>query len=145
MKWNNISQESKIYLGTVIFGLVALFVVTSAVFLGLTADKLDIIMHQNAKLTCSYFISILDRILLFFVVFIVIPVTIFHLKNKNKNKFDKIISVFSLFVFFILFSTFICGEYYFYNAYKNGELNDSKLFSPARAEYKIFDKLLNKS
>lgn len=138
----NINTESKMYITGTIFAIISLFLVTSVIFLFLTADKLPIIMSQPARETYTYFISIMDRIMAVLIVFIIIPLSIYQLRSKNKSKPDRITSVFSICILIIMILCFACGENYYFQKYSNGELSSSKMFCSPTIETKVFDKII---
>ena len=141
MIWNKISKESRIYILSVIISIFILFLITSVIFMALIADKLDIVVNQSAKITYTYFISIMDRLLALFIIFIILPVTIYQMVSKNKSNGDKTVSSLSLFILLAFIFVFLGGEYNFYKTFKNGELNSSQLFNSNRIEFKIFNYL----
>jgi len=137
----DIKQETKTYIAGVIFFIITLFILLSVSFILLATDKLDVLFSQRAEVVCTYFISIMDRILFVMMVLWLLPVTIMQLAAKNKSKTDKITSINAIIILIVLISVFVGGEYHFYKIYKSGGLSNSKLFSRPTVEMKIFDKI----
>jgi hypothetical protein len=138
----NPNNESKVYITGVISTVVTLFVVTAVVFLYILSTKLSIIMSQSAKESFTYFVAIMDRILAFVTLFGFLPLSFYQIFSKNKNKFDKIISLFSVILLVALFGVFIGGECHYFQKYKMGDLNNSQLFPTKTFEMTIFDKFI---
>lgn len=138
----NVNSESKAYIAGTIFTIAALFLITAVIFLVLIANKLDIVMTQAAGDTYTYFISIMYRILAVLSVIIIIPLTIYQLKSKNKSKIDETVSITASILVLALIVTFFGGEYYYLKKYKDGELSYSKMFCNPTIETRIFDRII---
>lgn len=138
----NINSESKSYIFGLIFSVVALFVVTGVIFLGLVANRLDIIMTQPAKETYTYFIALMDRILAILTIFAIIPITCYQVFSKSKSKIDKGVTLVASIILIAIIITFFGGEYYYLKKYQSGELSYSGMFCQPTVETKVFDKII---
>lgn|SRR5574344_2879778 len=135
------NSESKTYVLGMIITIISLFVVTAVVFLALVSNELDIVMTQPAGDTYTYFMAVMDRILAISL-FVVIPLTVYLLKSKNKSRLDKIISLFSGIILLALIITFFGNQYFYMKKYQNGDLSHSKMFCQPTVETKIFDQII---
>ncbi len=139
------NPESKTYINVLIFTVIALFIISGATFLILTANKLDIIMRQPPGETYTYFMMIMDRIIALLTVVVIVPISVYQWLSHNKNTVDKITSAASVLIIAAFLGTFFSGELHFYEKYKDGELNKSVMFCKPSVETKIFDKILIKN
>ena len=137
----DIKQETKTYIAGVIFFVITLFILSSVSFIWIATDKLDILFSQKAEVVCTYFASIMDRILFVMIILWLLPITIMQFAAKNKSKTDKITLLEAVLILIALLTIFAGGEYHFYKIYKSGELTNSELFSKPTLEMKIFDKI----
>ena len=135
----NINQESKICLAGIIYSIVAMFIMMAVVFLWMISTNLPVIMSQPSGETYTYFVSIMDRILLFVIVFCVIPLLIYQIVSKAKSKADTVVTMISTAITLIMLLTFAGGEMYYYNKYSKGELSYSQMFCKHTVEMKLFD------
>ena len=140
---NSISNESKIYIYGIIFSILGVLVISSVIFMFLIANRLDTVVSQNTKITYTYFIFIMNRILLLITTFFIIPLSVYQYKFR-RTKADKITGLFSILLILISICTIFLGEYNFFHTYKNGELQNSPMFSKPTLETKIFDRILAK-
>jgi hypothetical protein len=139
----NLNIETKTYLSGIIFGLIGLFIICAVIFLFILATKLDIVMTTPADETYTYFIAMVDRVLALITLCGILPLTLYQLFSKGKNKTDMMISVVGIVILLAMVTAFFGGEIYFYNKYKNGELNNAKIFNTQTVEMQIFDKIKN--
>ncbi len=137
-----INAESKMYITETIFNICALFIISAVCFLVMVTKNIDYVMAQNAKITYNYFILIMDRILAIISVVGIIPSTIYQIVSKNKSHIDKIISLWAILVIFVILLILSAGQYNIYKAYKNGDLNNSKMFCSQKIEYEIYNSIL---
>lgn len=137
----NIKPESKSYILGFLFFVISLFLLTSVSFLIFAIDKMDVLFSQRAEVVCTYFIAIMDRILLILLCVWLLPITVIQLSAKDKSRADNVTSVCALVIFTVLVSVFLGGEFHFYKIYKSGELSNSKLFQKPTIEMKIFNKI----
>ncbi len=140
----NMNSESKAYITGVICSIVTLFIVTAVIFLFLIANRLDTVMTQPAGETYTYFMVIMDRILILLIVFGLLPLTTYQIYSKAKSKIDGIISVIASILLIASTVTFFGGEFHYMEKYKTGKLSYSKMFCNPTIETKIFDKILTK-
>jgi tetrahydromethanopterin S-methyltransferase subunit E len=138
----NPNSETKVYVVGAISTVITLFVVTAVVFLYILSSKLSIIMSQSAKESFTYFVAIMDRILALVTLFGFLPISFYQIFSKNKNKFDRLVTTFSVVLLVVLFGVFVGGECHYFQKYKLGELNNSQLFQTKTFEMTIFDKFI---
>ena len=147
--FKNLNTKSRIYLIGMAVCIITLFLLTAVVFLWVTADKLDIVFSQKPGITYTYFISIMDRILAILGIFVILPLTLYQIIEKNKSAQDRIISGFSILVILISMGILIFlkakGEkLFFFRSYKEGELSHSVMFC-SQPEFEIFNKILTEN
>ena len=135
----NINQESKICLAGIIYSIVAMFIMMAVVFLWMISTNLPVIMSQPSGETYTYFVSIMDRILLFVIVFVIIPLVGYQAFSKGKSNPDTIVSIVSFTIAVIMIVVFAGGEMYYFKKYSNGELSYSQMFCKHTVEMKLFD------
>ena len=135
----NLNQESKICLSGIIYIFATIFVLMAVVFLWILATKLPIVMSQPSGETYTYFISIIDRILLFWGLFVVFPLTLYQVLSKNKSNTDIVVSIIAASIFLIILLVFVGGEMYYFKKYSKGELSYSQMFCKHTVEMKLFD------
>ena len=146
MKKINFNSASSAYMTGILITVVAIFIISGVVFLALLANKLDTAMSSPSAITYTYFMMIMDRVILFAFIFAVLPLSFYQWFSKDtKLSTDKTVSLISVFVIFAFILTFISGELHFLDKYKEGKLENSKLFSSHQIEMQIFDKMLNNS
>lgn len=141
---SKVKDATKIYFTGLAIFIILLFLLTGVIFLWICADKLDIIFNQKIELTCTYFVSILDRVLLVLLAVLLFPLTLYQILTKNETAADKIINYLSVCIFTIFCLVFIGGEYHYFNLYKSGSLKNSPMFSKQTIETKVFDLILKK-
>ena len=139
----SINQETRTYILGLLISIVVLFVLCAVIFLIVAAKHTDIILTQSPEITCTYFISIIDRILLFLILFSIIPLTVYQILSKNKTSSDCFFSIISGVLLLIMIVVLFGGEYHYFKSYKSGLLQSSQMFSKPTLETKLFDKLLN--
>jgi uncharacterized BrkB/YihY/UPF0761 family membrane protein len=135
----NLNQSSKICLTGLIYTIVVMFVLMAVVFLWILATKLPIVMSQPSGETYTYFVAIIDRILLFVILFVVFPLSLYQILSKNKSKSDVIVSAAASAILLIMLFVFAGGEMHYFKKYSNGELSYSQMFCNKTFEMKIFD------
>ncbi len=146
MKKIEFNSATSAYLTGILITIVAIFIISGVFFLVLLANKLDTVMSSPSAITYTYFMMIMDRVILFAFIFAVLPLSFYQWFSKDsKLGTDKIVSVVSVFVIFAFILTFVSGELHFLDKYKEGKLEHSKLFSSHQIEMQIFDKMLNNS
>lgn len=146
MKKIEFNSATSAYLTGILITIVAIFIISGVFFLVLLANKLDTVMSSPSAITYTYFMMIMDRVILFAFIFAVLPLSFYQWFSKDsKLGTDKIVSVVSVFVIFAFILTFVSGELHFLDKYKEGKLENSKLFSSHQIEMQIFDQMLNNS
>lgn len=146
MKNLNLNSVSSAYITGILITIIAIFVISGVFFLLLLANKLDTVMNSPSAITYTYFMMIMDRVILIALVFAIFPLSMYQWLSKlQKSSSDKVVSIISLFVIFAFIFTLISGELHFLNKYKEGSLANSKLFSSKQIEMQVFDKILNSS
>jgi len=143
--FDNLSIESKTYLNGILFIAVTILILTAVCSLVIVANNLGVVMMQKAKITYTYFIMIMDRILLFSLILGILPLTVIQLISKNKTREDKTLSMLAAVLFVIAFATFANGQYYFYKTYKSGDLSTSGMFCEKLPEIELFNKIIIRS
>lgn len=146
MKKINFNSATSVYITGILITVAAIFIISGVFFLVLLANKLDTVMSSPSAITYTYFIMIMDRVILFAFIFAILPLSFYQWCTKDsKSPSDKLVSTISIFVIFAFIFTFISGELHFLDKYKEGKLENSKLFSTHQIEMQIFDKMLNNS
>ena len=138
----NINQASKVCIMGIIYTIVFLFVLMAVVFLWILATQLPIVMSQPAGETYTYFVSIVDRILLGVIVFCIIPLLAYQIVSKEKSEKDVFVTIGAASILLIMLMAFAGGEMYYFKKYSNGELSYSKMFCNSTIETKIFDNFI---
>ena len=138
----NLNQASKVCISGIIYTIVVMFVLMAVVFLWILATKLPIVMSQPAGETYTYFVSIADRILLFVIMFVIVPLIGYQISSKDKSESDTIVSASSVAIAVIMLVVFFGGEMYYFKKYSNGELSYSQMFCNSTIETKIFDSFI---
>jgi len=145
MKKIDISSASAAYISGMILAAVTIFILSGVIFLLLIANRLDIVMSSPSAVTYTYFMMIMDRILLFGFLFWVLPVSIYQwtsvAKSENKTHADKGVTALSIIILLVYIVIFISGELHFLDKYKDGSLFDAGLFNLPTVETQIFDKI----
>ena len=142
--FKNINKKSKIYLTGLLASFILLFLLTAVIFLWVAADKLDILFSQKPGITYTYFMSIMDGVLAGLGIFVLLPLTVYQIFEKEKSHVDRGISIFSVIILLIFTGIFFAGEYHFFQKYKDGELSNSVMFC-SKKEFYVFDKILTKN
>ncbi len=138
----NLNQASKVCISGIIYTVVVMFVLMAVVFLWILATKLPIVMSQPSGETYTYFVSIMDRILLFVIVFAIVPIIGYQVFSKDKSNADTIVSLVSVVVAVVMIVVFAGGEMYYFKKYSNGELSYSQMFCSETIETKIFNTIV---
>ena len=101
MKKINFNSASSAYITGILITVVAIFIISGVVFLTLLANKLDTVMSSPSAITYTYFMMIMDRVILFAFIFAVLPLSFYQWFSKDtKLSTDKAVSLISVFVIF---------------------------------------------
>lgn len=145
MKKIDINSASATYISGMILAVVTIFILSGVIFLLLVSNRLDIVMSSPSAVTYTYFMMIMDRILLFAFLFGVLPLSIYQWvsvsKSETKTHADKGVTALSIIILLVYIIVFISGELHFLDKYKDGSLFDSGLFKFPTVETQIFDKI----